>query len=278
MDEGFVDGAVAGRDNRRHHGADRLSEYVSGTKKSGAPHHAGQDDAEAPGAVDSFSGRELAPLHLLPKAGEGLARQTGELGDPRELMRCRTLMPHRDTLDGMGESPLLAGWKSCPRCRHELEREERSVHCPNCGLAVYANPAPTASALVLDEEGKVLLARRAQDPAAGLWDLLGGFVDEGEPPLAALKRELREETGLEIEPGEFLGGYPDRYGEDGIFTLNLYWTARVLGGELELDDEIAEVAWFAPDDIPPRGEFAFANTVGALEDWKKLRGSMGSEK
>ena len=59
-------------------------------------------------------------------------------------------MPHRDTLDGMGESPLLAGWKSCPRCGHELEREERSVHCPNCRLAVYANPAPTARALVLD--------------------------------------------------------------------------------------------------------------------------------
>jgi NAD+ diphosphatase len=178
----------------------------------------------------------------------------------------------------MGESPLLAGWKSCPRCGHELEREKRSVHCPNCGLAVYANPAPTASALVLDQEGKVLLARRAQDPGKGLWDLLGGFVDEGEAPLAALKRELKEETGLEIEPGEFLGGYPDRYGDDGIYTLNLYWTARVLGGELELDDEIAEIAWMAPGELPPRGEFAFANTVEALEDWKELVGSVGSGK
>jgi ADP-ribose pyrophosphatase YjhB (NUDIX family) len=178
----------------------------------------------------------------------------------------------------MGESPLLAGWKSCPRCGHQLERAERSVHCSNCGLAVYANPAPTASALLLDEEGKVLLARRAQDPGADLWDLLGGFVDEGEAPLAALKRELREETGLEIEPGEFLGGYPDRYGEDGIYTLNLYWTARVLGGELELDDEIAEVAWFSMDELPARSEFAFPNTVEALEDWKSSRGSAGNEK
>jgi ADP-ribose pyrophosphatase YjhB (NUDIX family) len=178
----------------------------------------------------------------------------------------------------MGESPVLAGWKSCPRCGHDLERGVRSVHCPNCGLAVYANPAPTASALVVDEEGKVLLARRAQDPGSGMWDLLGGFVDEGEPPLDALKRELKEETGLEIEPGEFLGGYPDRYGDEGIYTLNLYWTARVVGGELELDDELEEIAWFAADELPARDEFAFSNTVEALEDWKKGLGSAGNEK
>jgi 8-oxo-dGTP diphosphatase len=179
----------------------------------------------------------------------------------------------------MGESALLAGWTSCPRCRHDLEREEKTVRCPNCGLSVYANPAPTASALVLDDRGRVLLARRAGDPGAGLWDLLGGFIDEGEEPLAALRRELVEETALEIEPGEFLGGYPDRYGKGGIYTLNLYWTARIVGGELELDDEeLAEVAWFAPGELPDPDQFAFRNTVQALADWKSQLGSVKGEK
>jgi ADP-ribose pyrophosphatase YjhB (NUDIX family) len=168
----------------------------------------------------------------------------------------------------MGESPLLAGWTSCPRCRHELEHEERSVRCPNCGLAVYANPAPTASALLLDDQGRVLLARRAVEPGTGLWDLLGGFVEEGEEPRAALRREIEEETGLEIALGEFFGGYPDRYGDDGIYTLNLYWIARVAGGELVLDDELEEVEWFAASELPDRGEFAFRNTVDVLDDWK----------
>jgi NAD+ diphosphatase len=172
----------------------------------------------------------------------------------------------------MAESPLLAGWTSCPRCQHALEQEERSVSCPNCGLSIHANPAPTASALVLDDEGRVLLARRANDPGEGLWDLLGGFIEEGEEPLAALRRELMEETALEIETLEFLGGYPDRYGNAGIFTLNLYWTARVTGGELELEEgELTEVAWFAPEDLPEPQKFAFANTVEALSDWKSLR-------
>jgi ADP-ribose pyrophosphatase YjhB (NUDIX family) len=181
-------------------------------------------------------------------------------------------------LDGMTASPLFAGWTSCPRCRAELQREERSVRCPACGLAVYANPAPTASAIVLDDQGRVLLARRAAEPGAGLWDLLGGFIEEGEEPLAALRRELEEETSLQIEPLEYLGGYPDRYGEDGTYTLNLYWTARIAGGELELDDEIAEVAWFARDELPDDSEFAFRNTVEALADWRARVGSGAGHK
>ena len=45
----------------------------------------------------------------------------------------------------------------------------------------------------------------AYEPSAGKWDLTGGFLDETEHPLDALVRELREETGLEIEPQEFVG-------------------------------------------------------------------------
>lgn len=132
---------------------------------------------------------------------------------------------------------------------------------------VYNNPAPTASALLIDDQGRVLLARRANDPGAGLWDLLGGFVDEGEDGLDALRRELREELGVEIEPGEFVGAFPDTYGDDGIYTLNLYWTAVIASGEPTPNEELEEIAWFAPDELPQREEFAFSNTVAALEAW-----------
>lgn len=179
----------------------------------------------------------------------------------------------------MADSPLLAGWTNCPRCGNELERAERAVRCAHCDLSVYATPSPTASAILVDEQGRVLLARRTNDPGAGLWDLLGGFVEEGEAGLAALRREIEEETGLEIEPLAFLGAYPDRYGDEGIYTLNLYWTARITGGELALEaDELAEVAWFAPGELPAADEFAFANTVEALEEWRSGRRSAAGEK
>jgi ADP-ribose pyrophosphatase YjhB (NUDIX family) len=129
---------------------------------------------------------------------------------------------------------------------------------------VYANPAPTVSALVRDDRGRILLARRAFDPGAGLWDLLGGFMDEGEEPLETLHRELLEETGLTVEPGAFLGGIPDTYGEDGNATINFYWEARLSAGDLHPADDVAELAWFPADALPPRTEFAFANTVELL--------------
>jgi len=165
----------------------------------------------------------------------------------------------------MATAAQLAEWRSCPRCRTALDHAERSVSCPSCGLEEYANPAPTASALVRDGDGRILLARRAGDPGKGLWDLLGGFMDEGEEPLGTLRRELREETGLELEVGDFLGGIPDTYGDGGIWTVNLYWSAAVAGGEARPADDVAELAWFPPEGLPPRDDFAFANTIELLE-------------
>ena len=107
------------------------------------------------------------------------------------------------------------------------------LECPECGFVAYASSKATAGALVEDDEGRVLLARRAHEPFKGRWDIPGGFLEEGEHPLDGLRRELREETGLEVEPLEFLGVWMDRYGGDSTAeaTLNLYWTARVTGGE-----------------------------------------------
>jgi 8-oxo-dGTP diphosphatase len=167
----------------------------------------------------------------------------------------------------MGE---LDGWTFCPRCRTELAHESARVECATCGFVAYANPKPTATAVCVDEQGRVLLARRAVEPDVGAWDLPGGFVDEGEHPLEALRRELREETGLEVEPAEFLGVWMDRYGGDSTAesTLNLFWTARVVGGEPHAADDVAELGWFAPDELPAEDELAFNCIALALAAWR----------
>ena len=169
----------------------------------------------------------------------------------------------------------LDGWRHCPRCAAALERKERAVACPACGLVVYGKPAPAICALVLDEAGRVLLGRRAYDPFAGRWDVLGGFMEEGEQPLETLRRELREETGLEVEPLEFVAAVADRYGEAGGHTLNLCWTARVLGGKLAAADDVAELRWFEPDALPPRDELAFENSAELLRAWQRGRSGTG---
>jgi len=166
----------------------------------------------------------------------------------------------------MGE---LEGWTFCPRCRNELAGEGARLACPECGFVVYASSKPTAGALCVDD-GRVLLARRAIEPFQGFWDIPGGFLDEGEDPLEGLRRELKEETGLEIEPEHFLGIWMDRYGGDSTAeaTLNLYWTARVVDGQAAPADDVSELRWFDRDELPAADELAFENVPLVLAAWR----------
>ena len=168
---------------------------------------------------------------------------------------------------------ILHGWRFCPRCAGPLTPGDGRVECPRCGTVVWANPAPTACALVEDGAGRLLLGRRAHEPFRGRWDTPGGYLEEDEHPLDALRRELLEETGLEIEPLDFLGAWMDRYGdgEAAPWTLNLYWRARVAGGELLAGDDVAELAWFEPDALPGPAETAFTTVSQVLQAWRAGR-------
>jgi len=97
---------------------------------------------------------------------------------------------------------LLDGWKLCPRCGHSLEPlHGPHLGCPACGSSYWANSAPAVQGLLV-RNGRVLIGRRKIEPRKGCWDLPGGFLEEGEPPLEGLRREFLEETGLEVEPVE----------------------------------------------------------------------------
>ena len=122
---------------------------------------------------------------------------------------------------------------------------------------------PGAEAVILDESARVLLGRRACDPALGRWDLPGGFIDEHEEPVAALRREVREETGLEIDALEFVGHYLEPY--EGRTVLCLTWRARVGGGHECAGDDLAELQWFEQDALP-LDELAFTHYRQALAD------------
>jgi 8-oxo-dGTP diphosphatase len=170
---------------------------------------------------------------------------------------------------------LLHGWRLCPRCGERLTGDEQAMSCDSCGSRYYANSAPAAAAIVADDDGRVLLARRAYEPDAGKWDTPGGFLDEGEDPREAIRRELREETGLEVEPGRFLGAFVDTYGDGpgAGSVLNLVWDAKVVSGEMEPADDVSELRWFAPDELPDAdGEYAFHWVAPFVKRWAASRG------
>ncbi|MBA2476254.1 MAG: NUDIX hydrolase [Actinobacteria bacterium] len=164
----------------------------------------------------------------------------------------------------------LAGWTFCPRCKTELTGDPSRLECPACGFVTYAGSEVSANALCVDDAGRVLLGRRARAPEAGLWDLPGGFLEEGEHPLDGLRRELREETGLDADPLRFFGVWMDRYGEgeDAPCTLNLVWTARLAAGEPRAADDVSELRWFGAGELPAPEECAFTTTAGVLLRWR----------
>ena len=155
----------------------------------------------------------------------------------------------------------LDGWRFCPICGEAIEKREDRVECPACGYVGYANAVPGAEAVCLDTDGRVLLGRRANDPGAGLWDLPGGFLHEDELPVNGLRREVREETGLELELVEFLGHWLEPY--DGRIVLCLAWTAQA-SGDARAADDLVELRWFERDELPPPGELAFTHDPDVL--------------
>jgi len=162
---------------------------------------------------------------------------------------------------------MLDGWTLCPRCGNQLTHSGDVVGCAACGFFLYAHSAVTASALPEDDRGWVLLARRSHEPFRGLWDLVGGFLAEGEHPVDGLLREVREETGVELEPGRLLGIWMGDYG--GRSTLNLIWLGRLQDGELQAADDVAELRWFGPDELPASEELAFDGLVSEiLRAWR----------
>jgi ADP-ribose pyrophosphatase YjhB (NUDIX family) len=168
-------------------------------------------------------------------------------------------------------------FRYCPICATGLEMRpsdgpdpDRPV-CPSCGWVRYVNPAPTVQAWI-DREASYLALRRAQEPFKGQWNMPGGFVEPGESGPEAVAREVREETGLEIEVVEVIGIFASDYGSenDDKSILDIAYRCRLLGSaELDVSDESGEARWFRLAEFP---EPAFEGERKALE---ALRGPAG---
>lgn len=114
------------------------------------------------------------------------------------------------------------------------------------GLA-HTGPQLAVSAGIF-RDGKILLVRRAREPAKGVYTFPGGRVEFGESLTDALTREIREETGLVIEIIGLIGyreALPPRTGGHGHFVI-LPFAARWVANEVALNDELDDAKWLSP--------------------------------
>jgi ADP-ribose pyrophosphatase YjhB (NUDIX family) len=133
--------------------------------------------------------------------------------------------------------------------------------CDACGLIAYQNPKIVAATLPI-RDGRVVLLRRAIEPAHGKWTYPAGFMELGETVEDAARRETWEEicSRVTITGPARLYAYPD------AAVVTIVYEARVPARAPRPGVESLEVRWFAPHEIPWR-DLAFRSTYHALKEW-----------
>ena len=140
----------------------------------------------------------------------------------------------------------------------------------------YARPALTVDCVIFgldDDDLKVLLIQRDHDPFAGQWAIPGGFVDVGEAPEAAAKRELAEETGLKRIFLEqlYTFGEPDRDPREHVVTIAYYALVNIFHHKVQAATDARDAAWFPMSDLPP---LAFDHAKILATAHERLRGKV----
>lgn len=108
---------------------------------------------------------------------------------------------------------------------------------------------PFACDIILIENESVLLVKRAFEPFKGEWALPGGRIEDNENAEECMKREMKEETGLMVEPIKLTGLYSDP-SRDPRKVITTAFLARRIGGELKAGTDAAEVKWFPLNNLP----------------------------
>lgn len=151
----------------------------------------------------------------------------------------------------------------CYRCGSPMEPGPYQGHtrpiCTSCGMVHFLDPKLVAGVIV-DMDRKLVMIKRDLEPGLGLWTFPAGFVDRGEVVEEAAKREVREETGLEVE----LGGLVGVYSRDGDTNILVVYAGKVTGGELQAGEEVQEAGLFDPAMLPP---LAFERDEAIIQQW-----------
>jgi NAD+ diphosphatase len=136
----------------------------------------------------------------------------------------------------------------CGRCGTPTHNkgDERAKECPNCGYVAYPRVSPAMMALVT--RGRELLLARSHRFVNGVYSALAGFVEPGETVEDCVRREVREEVGVEVDAIAYFASQSWSFPH----SLMIAFTAEWAAGDIRLEDaEIADARWFALDALPP---------------------------
>lgn len=170
-------------------------------------------------------------------------------------------------------------YKYCPKCGsiyngkeiNHFSKTKNKLTCKNCSFIFYNNPKPTVSAIISDKNGKILFTKRAIKPYLGWWDLPGGFINYGESAEKALRREIKEELGVEIEIKRFLGTFHEFYKNHGrknekYSIIALVYLGQLRNDKIKVGDDVVMYNFFPFNKLPKK--IAFPNQRKFIENFK----------
>jgi len=140
----------------------------------------------------------------------------------------------------------------CLMCGSQMMSREiedrRREQCPQCGW-IYYQQLKLGSAVLIEKDGNLLLLQRSYQPWKGSWNLPAGYVEVDETPEQAAVREVREETGLEVEISQLLNTYffDDDPRGNGLLVL---YRGVVVGGQLNGSGESTAHGYFSAGSLP----------------------------
>jgi len=154
----------------------------------------------------------------------------------------------------------------CQQCGGKLsskkvDHKERP-YCNVCGFIVFQDPK-VAVVVLIQIKSKLVLVKRDINPYIGHWSFPSGYVDRSENVESEAVREVKEETGLDVELVKLLGVYS----QSGNQVILIVYTANMIGGKLEALDEVQEIGLFPLNKLP---KLPFPNDQEIIEDYRAL--------
>ena len=154
----------------------------------------------------------------------------------------------------------------CPKCgqKYNNKTNQYEYKCTSCKFILYNNPKPVVNGIILrPADNAFLLIQRAKAPFKNYWGLPGGFVSYNEDPGVALRRELKEELGVESQVQKILGTFNEIYLNKGrkeeiYSTVTIVYLTRLLSKKnMIFSGEVGQADFFIIDSIPKN--IAFKN-------------------
>ncbi len=161
----------------------------------------------------------------------------------------------------------------CPKCgkKRFVVQNEKAKKCTECGFVYYFNPSAAVACFIRDSKGNLLLVRRGKEPAKGTLDLPGGFVDLYESAEEAVRREVLEETGLQVNNCRYLFSLPNIYLYSGfeVHTVDQCFECTVLSfAGTFANDDAAEIIIMPIGSLVPE-DFGLLSIREAVKKYKK---------